>query len=607
MARLTGLGFCVIVMALFERINNEKMMVHPYVNLLKTIWKFAKGMRKKFVITYLMFVMANVVTMIQPFLIGKFMNIIQAGGPNVVTDSAIILGIFAALDVVFWFFHGPARCMERTMSFNLSRNFLTYMFNMVAKLPLKWHKDNHSGKTIDKINKAGDALKSFTDELYVYVETIIQFSISVLAIVLITKWDGLIVFLFAFIVLLVISRFDKSLVKSLQDINKKYHEVASTFFDYISNVSTIITLRLEKLAKSDYLKRINYIYPLYRKMTIINESKWFSVSMVMSLAYFVIIMYFVYKTYGAGGTIMVGTLVMLYEYVRRFIEVFYGVAWKYERFVVTSANVTAVDGIINEYEKVAYKGVVSLAGNNWENIEIKNLYFKYEDEKNNLHTLNNVNISLAKGMRIAFIGESGSGKSTMMTILRGLTNANRVNLFVDGKRFNDLRALSAITTLIPQMPEIFENTIEYNITMGIPHSKEDVMKAVELACFDKVLKKLPHGLETNIREKGVNLSGGERQRLALARGIFAGRNSSLILLDEPTSSVDGPNEVRIYEGVFNEFKDKCIVSSIHRLHMLKFFDYVYVFDNGALVESGTFEELRNKNDGVLQKQLMRIK
>lgn len=582
-------------------------MGHPYSNLLRTIWRFTKGMRKKFVLTYLMFVLANVVVMIQPFLIGKFMNIIQIGGSNVIRDSAIVLGLFALTDFVFWIFHGPARCMERTMSFNLSRNFLTYMFNLVTKLPLKWHKDNHSGKTIDKINKAADALKSFTNELYVYIETIIQFVASVVAIVLITKWDGLIVFVFAFAVLVVISKFDKPLVKSLQTINKKYHEVASTFFDYISNATTIITLRLEKLAKSDYVKRINFVYPLYRKMTVLNEAKWFSVSMVMSLAYFVIIMYFVYKTYGAGGTIMVGTLVMLYEYVRRFIEVFYGVAWKYERFVVTAADVTAVNDIIEDYGKISRKGSGALVGNGWKKISIKNLCFKYEDEKNRSHTLDKVSLELGIGQKIALVGESGSGKSTMMTILRGLTNANKVDLVVDGERFFDLRALSEITTLIPQMPEIFENTIEYNITMGISHSKKDVMKAVEIACFDKVLKKLPNGLETNIREKGVNLSGGERQRLALARGIFAAQMSSLILLDEPTSSVDGSNEVKIYEGIFEAFKDKCIVSSIHRLHMLKFFDYVYVFDHGALVEQGTFEDLKAKENGVLQKQLMRIK
>ena len=107
-----------------------------------------------------------------------------------------------------------------------------------------------------------------------------------------------------------------------------------------------------------------------------------------------------------------------------------------------------------------------------------------------------------------------------------------------------------LSTLIPQDPEIFDNTIEYNITAGLSHRVEDVEIAAEIACFSKVLARLSDGLQTDIKEKGVNLSGGEKQRLALARGVFAARDSSLILLDEPTSSVDPVNEAEIYRNLF---------------------------------------------------------
>jgi ABC-type multidrug transport system fused ATPase/permease subunit len=105
---------------------------------------------------------------------------------------------------------------------------------------------------------------------------------------------------------------------------------------------------------------------------------------------------------------------------------------------------------------------------------------------------------------------------------------------------------------------------------------------------------MPEGLNTDIREKGVNLSGGEKQRLALARGILAAKNSSILLLDEPTSSVDAHNELLIYEQIFRTFHDKCILSSIHRLHLLDLFDYVYVMGQGQIVQQGTFEELRRQ-------------
>ncbi|MFL5741261.1 MAG: ATP-binding cassette domain-containing protein [Flavisolibacter sp.] len=99
------------------------------------------------------------------------------------------------------------------------------------------------------------------------------------------------------------------------------------------------------------------------------------------------------------------------------------------------------------------------------------------------------------------------------------------------------------------------------------------------------------GLETDIREKGVNLSGGQKQRLALARGILAARDSEVILLDEPTSSVDARTEALIYDRMFAAFSKKAVISSIHRLHLLEKFDYIYVLDKGKIVEEGSLQQL----------------
>jgi ABC-type multidrug transport system fused ATPase/permease subunit len=146
-------------------------------------------------------------------------------------------------------------------------------------------------------------------------------------------------------------------------------------------------------------------------------------------------------------------------------------------------------------------------------------------------------------------------------------------------------------TLFPQEPEIFENTILYNITLGLPISREEVMKVCEEAQFVDVLNKLPEGLDTFIQEKGVNLSGGQKQRLALARGILAARNSDIILMDEPTSSVDPRTEKLIYTSMFETFRGKAVISSLHRLHLLTQFDYIYILRNGQVVDEGTFDHL----------------
>jgi len=160
----------------------------------------------------------------------------------------------------------------------------------------------------------------------------------------------------------------------------------------------------------------------------------------------------------------------------------------------------------------------------------------------------------------------------------------------DGKAW-PVSALSAITTLIPQEPEIFENTIRYNITMGMPGSEEDILSAIEIAGLGSVVARLPQGLESDIREKGVNLSGGEKQRLALARGIYAIKDSGIILLDEPTSNVDPSTEMDIFRKLFEHLSPRCVVTVLHRLHLMQHFDYVYVFKEGRIVEEGTFDDL----------------
>jgi len=176
--------------------------------------------------------------------------------------------------------------------------------------------------------------------------------------------------------------------------------------------------------------------------------------------------------------------------------------------------------------------------------------------------------------------------------MRGLYTP-KGEVFCNGiKLKNGIDKLKRRITLIPQDPEIFNNTIKYNITMDLNVKKDELKKAIKMARFKDVVKRLDKGLKTNVLEKGVSLSGGEKQRLALARGLLAARKSDIILLDEPTSSVDSMNEMKIHDNIFKEFKNKTIISSIHRLHLLNKFDYIYMFDKGKIIGQGTLKELK---------------
>jgi ATP-binding cassette subfamily B protein len=126
----------------------------------------------------------------------------------------------------------------------------------------------------------------------------------------------------------------------------------------------------------------------------------------------------------------------------------------------------------------------------------------------------------------------------------------------------------------------------------LPFDATEITEACEAAHFTEVAQELPRGLDSSIQEKGVNLSGGQKQRLALARGILAATESDVVLLDEPTSSVDPKTEAMIYQRLFTRFSDKAMVSALHRLHLLQYFDYVYVLERGRVIAEGTLAELK---------------
>jgi len=173
-----------------------------------------------------------------------------------------------------------------------------------------------------------------------------------------------------------------------------------------------------------------------------------------------------------------------------------------------------------------------------------------------------------------------------------LYNPQKVKVSLDNTLLpHQFKSISPYITLIPQEPELFNSTIKHNITVGVSHSDKNVIKHCELARFAEVVNRLPKGLKSVINEKGVNLSGGEKQRLALARGLLACHGKPIILLDEPTSSVDGKNERAIYNNIFQEFPEATLVSSIHRLHLLELFDTIIMFDKGKIVANGTLAVL----------------
>jgi ABC-type multidrug transport system fused ATPase/permease subunit len=575
-------------------------MNNPYLSMLATAWRYARHERKRYILIYSMFVLANLTAAAHPLLYGYFVDSLQRDGSNVLSYAWVYGLGYLGLRVVEWCFHGPARVMERKLAFNVSRNFLDELYHKVLHLPMKWHQDNHTGATISRMQKAYGALKSFFQSGFAYLHALFKFIFSFAAMLYFAPVFGLIGVLLGFLTVWVIFKFDKPYIRSLKEVNERDHKVYSTLFDSLSNIVTVITLRLEKRMETSFMNKVMDVFPAFRRNITINEWKWFTAQMLIALIYAIIVVGYVYQNYVPGETFYMGGLIILLGYVSQFTSVFNDIAAQYTQITQFNTDVQTAHKIAEAYNQEHRPEATSDLPADWQSLSISNLNFTRPDNglgQKRFSGLRDLHMRIQRGQRIALIGESGSGKSTLLSLLRGLyVPQDGVQVCVDDDLTVDFESIRNTVTLFPQEPEIFENTLLYNITLGLPFSEEEVMQVCEVAQFSEIIRQLPDGLDTVIQEKGANFSGGQRQRLALARGILAARSSSIILMDEPTSSVDPRTEMLLYNKLFKAFAGKAVVSSLHRLHLLSQFDYIYILQNGRVIEEGTFEILRYNSE-----------
>ena len=198
---------------------------------------------------------------------------------------------------------------------------------------------------------------------------------------------------------------------------------------------------------------------------------------------------------------------------------------------------------------------------------------------------------------VAFVGKSGSGKSTILNLMSKMYEVDGGEVLIDGVNINDLtkNCLRNSISLVNQFPYIFDMTIKENLLLAKKDATdEEIFKAIKDASFDDFIATLPKGINTKVGESGVKLSGGQKQRLAIARALL--RNSSIIIFDESTSSLDNFAQENIKRSIDNLKGKSTIVIVAHRLSTIKNVDKIFFLDEGEIIDSGTFEHLFETNE-----------
>ena len=299
------------------------------------------------------------------------------------------------------------------------------------------------------------------------------------------------------------------------------------------------------------------------------------------------------------GIISLGAFVLIQTYL---MNIFNRV-WDFGRFIrdvcqnlADAEEMTVILNTLHEIQDAPGAKKLEVGAGR---IEFKNVSFNYSQARN---ILNDFNLAIKPGERIALIGPSGAGKTTVVKLLLRMHDLSAGEILIDGQNISQVtqESLWQDISFVPQDPVLFHRPIIENIRYGkAKASDEAVIKAAKLAHCNEFISGLVDGYDTYVGERGIKLSGGERQRVAIARAIL--KNSPILVLDEATSSLDSESERLIQDGLDKLMKGKTVIVIAHRLSTIRKMDRIIVIDEGGIIEQGTHQQLNQLKAGLYRK------
>jgi len=464
-----------------------------------------------------------------------------------------------------------------------SRDIESFTFKHLLKLPYSFFELRAKGDILYRISSLSGFRELFTNQV---VGGIVDIG-TILSVVIYMFFSSKTLTFIALILSLINFLFLFSTKKIMYDtVNRELQEqslIYSVETEALNTISSIKISGLEDEIYENWSKRLKNVLTKYKERSIVHIL-YNSATNVFQLFAPIIILIFGLNNV-LNGKILLGEVVAFQTMASILFSSEISIFNAYTQYILAAGYLNRVNDIWLENEENVENGLKkrSLEGR----IDIENLSFSYS--KDSAPVIENLNLTIEPGQRIALVGQSGSGKSTLSKILSGLYKIDTGKVLFDGVNINqiDKKVLSQNLGVVPQDSFLLNRSILDNITLKheVTSQKiEEVCKAVQI--YDEIMA-MPMKFNTIISEMGSNISGGQRQRIALARALI--NNPSIVILDEATSALDTINEERITKYIQSQGCTQIIVA--HRLSTIKDADIIFVMKDGKIVESGNHKYL----------------
>jgi ATP-binding cassette subfamily B protein len=581
--------------------NNAGEKPRDFKGTIKQLWRITKDSRKGLRIVLLLSICSSASAIFSPYIIGRAVSMIEANDPTSPIVSlpqrlmdqgiwAFLLTPFAVLLMLYltdWLVRFLQQFMMTSISQRMILAIRRSLFAHMKRLPLSFFDTHQHGELMSRLTNDIDTISTSISEslaqLMIYAFTIVGvLTIMLSSNVLLTAVCCCSIVLVFALTKMITSRSRKLYKKQQEDLGKLNAQVEES----ISGAQIVKAFGQEAEMIAEF-ERTNaqfcdaatkaitlsgYLMPM---MNVINNFSYLSLAIVAGILC-------------ATGQISLGVVTTFLLYSRQFTRPFVDTANIYNNFQSAVAGAERVFEILQtEQEAPDGADALSLTDPKGE-IVLKDVSFSYLPDK---PILSNINQTIRPGTRVAIVGETGAGKTTIINLMTRLYDVTQGAITLDGHDLREYKRedLRRAFGVVLQDTALFEGSLRENIIYGKPDAGEEEVIAAARACgADAFIRRLPNGYDTVI-ESGDELSQGERQLITIARAVLV--NAPILILDEATSSVDTLTERRIKDAVLQLTQDRTCFMIAHRLSTIRESDCILLLDRGRVLEQGTHEEL----------------